>query len=616
MIAPNLQRWTTALDAALESDEDTDLEPLWLELGSAINARPGDADLRRLRIRMAEAIRDHRTRHADLLALRSLDPADRQAWLDLALLQHRWAFLLVDDDDSDDDEVGEAEAEADDADCTHIQVSVRAAQPEADEPQAGLEAEALRWIAELLATHQPDAAFCTEVFACWSDANIYAPWLRLRLALQAAATHPHDPALQRVLAEAWDDLANQAPESYNPEGPPPMGFLFDVGGTLWDPFLIDRALQGYAQLLASAPGDTDLLRRRARLAEAMCDFPAAANDFAAAGQALEDAAAGIADPDEQAQALSDAQDLRARAALCRGGRAALQQDAAAAIDQAMERLRTPLPHGAGSEAAQAFLAEWDDGRDERLESLSTDLSALRELQSTVLSTPDAEQLAQMEALARKLAGNVVGSVQLVPMQIEPIAADAFEGDWVAALETFRGAMATIGWQDLGWAEWPGFRAMLGHQAVSSLWCDPASGTLALGFAARGTVLVDLETELADGRLLVTSLSRGRNFLTGGPRVDTLFIEPTLSYQEACALHVARVAWTLAQAQGGSACRPASVPDIAAVQESARQAKTHFRLAEGLTLPEALGVPHDFPELFAPMLQAATREALAPLRAPT
>lgn len=615
MTATDLQRWTAALDAAMESDDEVDLDPVWHEVSEAVESDPGNASLRRLRIRLAVAFHDHHTRHADLRALHDLDPSDRDAWLELALLQHRWAFLLAEDENesADEGEAEDAEDDGNEAGAAAVQVTVRVAEPLDAGPRGALEAEALGWLATLLANHVRDAAFCAGLFARWNDAGIYAPWLRLRLALQAAAAHPRDDALQEVLAAAWADLANQAPEGWDPQGSPPMGFLFDLGGTLWDPFMIERARQSYTDLLARRPGDADLLRRRARLAEAAYDFAAAAADYAEAAQSLEEAASRSADADVREQTAAEAQELLAQAAACRGGRAALQQQAASSLDATLEQFASSaLAPTAASPEAQALAAQWDAERQERLGSLSSELAALREAQLVVPSGPDAYKRDEMRALALNIAASVAGSVQMAPVQAAPVEPAAFEQDWATTLAPARFTFAHLGWQELGWAEWPAFRAMLGHQAVSSLWCDRASGTLALAFPVRGQVLLDLETELEDGRIFVTSLSRGRNFLTGGPEVDTLFIEPALPFEEACALHAARVAW--AHASLGLDRAPATVAEAIAMQERARQAKTRFRLAESLTPTEALGVPHDFPEVFAPMLQEAAREALAPLRA--
>ena len=58
-----------------------------------------------------------------------------------------------------------------------------------------------------------------------------------------------------------------------------MGFMVDTQGSLWDPFMQERALEAYARLLERQPDDADLRSRRARLLEARADFPAAAREW-------------------------------------------------------------------------------------------------------------------------------------------------------------------------------------------------------------------------------------------------------------------------------------------------------------------------------------------------
>ena len=75
-----------------------------------------------------------------------------------------------------------------------------------------------------------------------------------------------------------------------------------------------------------------------------------------------------------------------------------------------------------------------------------------------------------------------------------------------------------------------------------------------------------------------------------------------------ALHRARVALVLA---AGGTLRPVrSVADFEGLQERQRAAKAAYRLAQGLGDFEALGVPVDPLEHFAPRLQAAVRRHLA------
>lgn len=598
-----LQALTAQVDQAL-ANADQDTEATWRRLGEAIEAWPADARLRRLRIRLAEAAHAHTTRIADLSVLCSLSPDDRDARLDLALLQCRWAFLMVDDEGEEDDD-GDAEPP--------VEVAVNGLTESTQQDR--LEHEARGWLTQLVQTQRHDAAFCVTLLTRWSEAGIHAPWQKLQLVLLAAAAHPEDTRLARLLGEAWEALASEPPAVMDSEGPLPMGFAVDVFGALWDPLLIERALLSHEQALARHPGDSDLLARCARLHQAMSDFPSAATWFDAAADALERSTGSTDDDEERAEGPRQAAELRALADQCRGGRTALTQASFDAIDDAMPQLQQPvtLPDDA-SDDVKEWLRSWQASSQERMGRLSAELELLREQQAGVRNTPDDEQLSELQQLAGSVAGRILASLPLEPMDMRAISPDEFEGDWPGLLQAQSSLLYGLGWRALGWIEWPMFRQLLGHQSVSSAWVDPACGSVALLSPARGTVLVDLETTLSDGRHLVTSLSRGNNFLTGGPQVDTLFVEPTLPLDEAAGLHEARLAWLLARSPGVSAHPPVTLDDVMAQQEQGRQAKLHFRLTQGVTRFEALGVPNDYPEVFGPLLQAELGEGLAALRA--
>ncbi len=627
----DLRELTAAVETVLENEDDC--EAVWDQLGSAIAAWPASADLRRLRIRLSEATYDRVTRIVDLTALRELDPQDRDAILELAVLQHRWAYRLVDEDDSDDsdddddddDDDGEDdEVEHDDGDDAdddedddaddgmEIDINVRFPQAGgADSAQAQLERQAIGWLTDLVNAQRGDADFCVKVFARWSEQNIYAPWLRLRFALELSAAHPQDARLERVLADAWADLSNQAPAGFEDGQAPPVGFLVDVFGALWDPFMIERALESYEALLERAPADPELLGSCARLRQAMFAFPDAAKDYDAAADATALAAEAVQDADERETMLAEAFELRGMARQCRGGRKALVGGGFDAIEQAMAQFSAPMtPRPDASETAKAWLQDWEQSSKKRMEDLAAEFGTLRAQQDDDATGPDEEQLAELESAALRIAVNVAGTLLAEPLEMRAIEPGAFEGDWAAQLQAFGSPMQELGWSFFGWAEWPQFRSMLGHQAVSGIWQDPATGTVALVTPVKGTMLVDIDSELEDGRQLVSSLTRGRNFLSGGPQVETLLLEPGLTLKEACEIHMGRLAQVVSRSPAARPLKPATLKDILAMQERARQAKFDFRASQGLTHVEALALPNDYPEVFVPMLQEAVRRQIA------
>lgn len=608
MLDVKVAAWDKALDAAFAAEENTDLEPLWLEVSAEIEAQPRHAGLRRLRMRMAEAFFEHAQLHEDLCALRDIEPGNRDVRLQLALVQHRWAFLIAPDEE-------DAAAEGGDAQSDDVVEVTRRDLEGGDDQQARtqLEHEALGWIAQLLRQHRADADFCATVLHQCSEASIYAPWLRLTLVLELAAAHPRDVRFKREVAMAWQELANQAPEGHDPDsGQLPMGFMLDVNGTLWDPFLQERALDAIDALLQRSPADTDLLARRARLLEARCDFPKAALAYAAAQGVLVTAAGQSADEEERESLAASAAEMGERSRLCQAGRVAIAEAMMAGIDDAIAQFRQALPvREDASEQARQFAQDWQKSMQASEKEFSESVDTLR---ATIPShTLDPDVLEAFEAQAEQIATGIAASIELSPHGAFPVEPAQFESDWATPLAPVRAQFLDAGWRDLAWLEWPAFRKVFGHQVASAVMINAAGDSIAMATIAKGVLLVDLETELSDGRFIATSTSRGRNFLAAGIDLDTLLIEPSLQISEAVALHAARVDLALSVAPTCVTVKCADIGQAIQQQERIRELKTRFRLERGITESESLGIPHDFPEVFAPMLRAAFAKRMHELR---
>ncbi|MDX2219382.1 MAG: hypothetical protein SF172_10195 [Burkholderiales bacterium] len=601
MLDQQVADWTQAFDAAMASSENTDLEPLWNDVCAAIEANPRHAGLRRLRIRMAASFYEHVREHEDLVALHGMEPSDREVWLDLALIQHRWAYQLVPGSDEDLQQEADADADA----------------PVDSSAQTQLENEARGWIAQIIRQNQADGDFCAKVLAGWSDAGIYAPWLRLTLVLEIAAAHPDDDRFSRELALAWLDLGNQLPEAYDPDsGQLPMGFMVDLQGGLWDPFMQERALDEFAALLQRLPNDVDLLSRRARLLESRCDLPLAAAAYVAAESAARSASQQTDEVDEKAALESTADELGERSRLCTAGRAAIVQAMLTSMDDAVAQFQQGFPvredaSERSRELAREFAEDWDRTMKQTAAELTENVDSLR----TTLEglTADAAALEAMEAQAAQIAAGIVGSVQVTPIGATPVEPTAFEEDWSTTLAPVNDAFRDAGWRQLGWVDWPEFRPVFGHQVVSSVWLSTDGGAVAFASSARGMTLVDVESEFSDGRLFATSTSRGRNFLAAGTDLDSLLIEPNLGIADCVALHSARVGLALARSPQSTLVRCHDIGQAIQQQERMRQQKTRFRIEHGITESESLGIPHDFPEIFAPMLRQKVAESMAGLR---
>lgn len=584
------------VDAAL--NDEADFEAVWNEVTQAIDAAPRDAALRRLRIRLAEAASQRAQQVADLQVLCEIEPADRLARLDLAVLQHRWAAWLADDDDAGEDEVDESDEsdEADDVD------------EDADDEAAAdaLQAQAADALHGLLQAHLDDAAFAGLLLSRLDEARLWQPWRQLHWALAAAARHPGDAGLRHRLAQAWLGVEGQSPAVELPEGQVPVGFAVDVYGQLHDADAARRALLAIDDALALDPDDAVLRQRRAELWLGLSQFDAAAQAFGEAAQAWRRLAQTIGDADTREQAEAQAAEAEEQAARCARGRAALGEDWAADVQGALQRLGEPRepPPGAAENVRELLQDLQSQGEQTRRDLQAQWDDAWPQIQAAS-AAPDDEALAQMQQQAEGIAGHLVGSLSLVPLQWEPGAVLT-----EPALRSRVDEALGLGLVALGTYELPAYSAQFGHPVVAQLLASADGDTAVLLSAVRGMPVLDLETELSDGRQLLTSLGRGRNFLGGGDTVDTLQVDIDQPLAEVLALHRARVAWALARSPGVTVQPVRDAAAVLAQQERQRQAKNAHRLAVGLTLFEALAVPSDQPEHFVPLLQAAARTRLA------
>ena len=152
---------------------------------------------------------------------------------------------------------------------------------------------------------------------------------------------------------------------------------------------------------------------------------------------------------------------------------------------------------------------------------------------------------------------------------------------------------------------------VGAAGVANLTIGDGTLTVNSATASAGWTLVSssapgahIDVQFSDGTQLVTTAGRGKTFMAGGPRIDTLHAEGTAPRAELLALHRARVALHLAEHPGLQLRPLRSVSEFPGVQDRQRQAKADFRLEHGLGRFEALGVSTDRTELFGPLLRAA------------
>lgn len=559
----------------LDPNDDTDVdgEALWQKLGEAIAAAPDDGALRELRLRVADAFGMRAEHLADLQALVRLRPDDLDRALDLALKQHRWAFFFsVDDED--------------------------AAEPDGED-RCELEQRAAR--ARMMALAQrasADAAFQERLLRRWADDFISAPWDRLTLALQACAAHAGHPGLRRQLALAWAGLSGQGPDFELAEGKQPMGFAVDVYGALHDAGAAARALASIDELAQQGVEDAELLSVRANLLRGLSRFDAAAEAFEQAALAHDREAAAQADVEAAQEAQDSAAQARQDAALCRQGRTALGSSQMDAMDDALAGWNQRLPGGRGHEA----LKDWQAEMQQRMNEIGAEWDRARPAIREAVQTPDATALAEMQAMADKLARSLKGL-----LAFEPSGAQAWDGpraDIDPRLLAFEAEVQALGLAHVAWVETPAYTRHFGALTLSGAWSTANGDATVICTAVAALQISEVETELDDGRQLITSRGRGRNYFFGGPQIDILQVDASLPLPQLIALHQARVALALSL-QPARAVRPwRNATDYLGGQDRQRQAKLAYRLQVGCDDVEARGIPVDYPEFFVPLMREA------------
>lgn len=561
-----------------------EFEPVWDRLGEVIAARPQDTRLLRWRLRLAEAAGLHRQRIDDLQLLVMLNPDDRDALLQLACAQHRYAHWLDDEDGSDD-----ADAEADE----------QAAEQAIEERRL----QALGWCETLAARHVADAGFMGQLLSDENSPLRSVPWQRLRWLLQAQALAPQDTALQRLLALAWCDLAGHLPPGCTDERPP-VGFLVDAFGNVMEALMVERALGVLAPLIDAAPQDIELRQQRATLRVACGRHAEAVDDHLAIAQAWDaqaQAAQSAGDAHEQQDCRDRAGHARDEAARCAQGPEALVQGALSAMDGLLAQLGRF--DGAAGDAAHRP----DEESLQRREALRTQFDGLRPQVDAASREPAPADKARLDELASSLSKKMSGLLPFDAVQYLPLSPSDFEQPLDAWLAATGEALAEQGWHALGCCENPAWRVLFKRQVVTALWADPAGTSIAVLSAAGALRVVDLESEFEEGLQVITSTVRGRSNYGSGPGVDQLALDPDAPLALLTAVHQARVAYLAARRPGAVPLQLRSVADFSAMQERQRLGKLAYRLSEGISEFEARGIATDFPDYFVPALRRAVKK---------
>lgn len=529
------------VEAALAGQRE--FHDVWRQLGAAIEAAPRSRTLRRLRMRLAQAV-DMRSEHlADLRVLCELDPRDNKAALELALREFAWSAPAA--------------------------------------PAQALHSDRLTQLLALLhrlGSKAPRLAWALEV---WDATRVWEPWTRLHMALHACALHPDDAALKRHLALSWAMLMHQPPALDSPEGMLPFGFALDATGSLGDALIGGRALAALRAAIPEGSDDAELLYSRALVQQGLSRFTAAESDFALAARAWDRLAdsSGL-DPGDAVVARSSADHAFALAQRASGGRETLSRpwmpDSGGGPHTPGTLFSMPTLTGLPPPARYAGPERRSGQRGETSEQTEARLAER------------AEQTLQQLAAAL--------DPPQAPWQEGP--APAIDPPWLPAAAS----MEAGGLVPLAWLTHPALRDPSGALAPAHAWRSRDGAVTVLALAVGDDTGIEIASELADGRQLLTTNARGRTCLGGGPVIDVLHVDSTVHLELLLALHRARLAYQLAlqPACGVRALR--SLADFIASQQRQHAAVRQHRLACGMDEFEALAVPSDLPELFAPMLQ--------------
>lgn len=218
---------------------------------------------------------------------------------------------------------------------------------------------------------------------------------------------------------------------------------------------------------------------------------------------------------------------------------------------------------------------------------------------------------------RKAATNIGGRIVNL-MHFEPSAWVQFPAPppEIPVQDEFahRVAEATaLGWAPLGWLEDPSFAEQWGHRSLNAPMLAPTGDAiLSVGGSHKNTVIA-IESQLADGRVMVTSPARGCTHFMWGPFIDSLSTDP-LGLAELAAIHAARLRYERALRPEAAPMPAHQLGDWIALQEQQRRIKLDFRLREGLTELEVRGTGFPDPDIAMPIVQSAAREAIAAAQA--
>ena len=583
-----------------EEAQDGEFDAALEALDAALAASPQDAALYALRARLHAHGYEYLAAWHDWHQAFRLQPQLRDAGLQAAALQLRWATHIADAElEAQQLRDGSAPAALESADdddevLQHVERDDERLYPRIN----ALEQEAAAMLLGLLQEHVSDLAFVQQLLQVWDEAPLWWPCHHQSLLLYARAAHPNDPLLLRLHGLFLTRLARSDIED---DERPLVGFLHDALGALWHvPTLFDARA-----VLAQATPDHEVLSARAELALALDDYPAAHaiyQELAAwCGQQQ-----GAAEDEEERVYWQDAQqDAEAEAASAAGGRKHFVQSRMSSLQQGMDQLLARL-HG-------------EDGQEARLSEMSAGLQGMpQQLSQAMLEledepdAPDAQALQDMRQRAQELGQSWCRLLQVHTTRLQPIVAASISAEaqhWFAGLQA---ECEALGLRLVSHFVNLFYRDELGMDAWGQLWSDDSGIVLVLEYTPR-IQLQRFMSQLDDGHFLVVSNALELGGFGHGPRVDSLRVAQQTPLAQMLTLQRARCHFHHAT-QGGKPQPLGELEQLAALEDAMQHQVNLFRWQSGFSEAEMHGFHQRFYAPFAEMLQQEVAQQRARLRA--
>lgn len=585
-------------------------------VSAALEDAPDNPGLYRLRARLYVLGYFHTQAWRDWCAVLRLLPEDREAALEAARLQMRWAAHIASSEQEDEKAQGSGSADGEEA--------IESAREGQDFPNyshrydedeydtdysaqypriAELEQEAAQQFVHLMQKHVADYDFALTLINTWEDLPIWWPWTNYTLLLLARARWPQDAQLKRREALFLAALARDESEESDTI---PAGYLSDAMGTLWHAQTVFQALQA----LSGVEQDEEILQERAELLIALQDYPAARAIFLQLAEYCSRRQQQARDQEKQtywqevyAEAMQEAEN-------CAAGRAHFLQGR---FDEMQDGIAKFEHHIAEQHVAPALQARIHDSLQHKMEEMQLQLQQTRAELNTLQDAPDGEALQAIQNRVQRLAPKIASLVNLSPMQLRALQEEDFEQNLSPWFEAQAPGLLAEGLELRTHFENLYNNRVMQEQAQGQFWSDAKGEVVVVLEAVRQFHLVRIISRFADRNFLVTANSRGISGFEHGPECNTMSVHSSTPLLQILALHRARLATQRIQEPDNQVL---PVPDLEALEQldnDMRRALNRFRLEQGVTEVEIRGFHADYHQQFAQALREEVERLLRELK---